>query len=69
MYGGLPARACAAPIVLCVIVTPVETDDATTYFDTVDLRLAARQITLRHRSTGDGGAWDLRTSADDPAIA
>ena len=30
-----------------MVTDPVETDIATTYFDTVDLRLAARQITVR----------------------
>jgi CHAD domain-containing protein len=62
----LPDLTTVSPV--ATVTDPVEIDAATTYFDTVDLRLAARQITLRHRTAGERGAWDLRTSGDDPAI-
>lgn len=35
-----------------------------TYYDTPDLRLAARGITLRHRTGGDDAGWHLKTPAD-----
>jgi CHAD domain-containing protein len=62
----LPDLTTVSPV--AIVTDPVQIDAATTYFDTVDLRLAARHMTLRHRTGGDGGAWDLRTSGDDPAI-
>lgn len=35
-----------------------------TYYDTPDLRLAARGITLRHRTGGEDAGWHLKTPAD-----
>ena len=50
---------------IAIVTDAVETDIAATYFDTADLRLTARQITLRRTPTGGRLTWDLRMEADD----
>src|SRR4051812_28046251 len=42
---------------------PVQERLAATYFDTVDLRLAAAGITLRRRTGGDDPGWQLEVPA------
>jgi CHAD domain-containing protein len=53
---GLPGVAAARPL------DPAELDAV--YYDTPDLRLAARRITLRRRTGGDDAGWHLKLPTD-----
>ncbi len=44
---------------------PAELTLEATYFDTQDLRLAARRVTLRRRTGGDDEGWHLKLPLDD----
>src|SRR4051795_11346752 len=53
---------------VCAAVSgPAELRLEATYFDTEDLRLARRRLTLRRRSGGDDAGWHLKlpVSADE----
>jgi CHAD domain-containing protein len=53
--------------VVVSVTDPVDADTVTTYFDTVDLRLAERQITLRRTASGVDAGWDLRMRSEHGA--
>ncbi|MGZ4531311.1 MAG: CYTH and CHAD domain-containing protein [Mycobacteriaceae bacterium] len=59
----LPDLTCIKGVV--TFTEPVETTLEATYFDTTDLRLAARGITLRCRTGGLNPGWDLKVPVGD----
>lgn len=48
------------------VIGPQRHDLSATYYDSADLRLAARGITLRRRSGGTDAGWHLKLPAGEP---